>query len=178
VVSAPEEEPRVAEEVALPVVGAPEEEPRVAEEVALPAVEEPEEVPPVAEEVALPVVEEREEELPVPEAAAEEEVAPPSRADELVEQLKTRPRDTKLRLELARLYAGEQDWDDAFAQYGKLISARKQLPEVIQDLEPLEQKEVDRVQLYQLLGDAYMHQDQLDKALQMYRQARQSLARH
>jgi cytochrome c-type biogenesis protein CcmH/NrfG len=58
-----------------------------------------------------------------------------------------------------------------------LVSARKQLPDVIQDLEPLEQTGVDRAQLYQLLGDAYMHQDQLDKALQMYRQARKSLAR-
>jgi tetratricopeptide (TPR) repeat protein len=203
VIGEPEEEPAIVEEVVLPVVGEPEEEPPVVEEVTLPVVGEPEEEPSVAEEAALPVVEEREEEapvveevslpaaeleaepvqppegvpVPVAEAPTEEEGALPSRVNELVEQLKTRPRDANLRLELARLYVAEQDWDAALAQYGKLVSTRKQLPDVIQDLEPLEQTEVDRAQLYQLLGDAYMHQDQLDKALQMYRQARQSLTR-
>jgi tetratricopeptide (TPR) repeat protein len=204
VVGEPEEEPPVAEEVALPVVGVPEEEPPAAEEAALPVDEAPEEELPAAEEVALPVVEAPEEELPAAEEAAlpvveapeeelptaeetvpapvaevpaAEESAPSSRVDELVEQLKTQPRDTGLRLELARLYVAEQDWDAALAQYGKLVSTRKQLPDVIQDLEPLEQTGVDRAQLYQLLGDAYMHQDQLDKALQMYRQARQVLTR-
>jgi tetratricopeptide (TPR) repeat protein len=199
VIGEPEEEAPVVEEVAIPVIGEPEEEALVVEEVAIPVVGEPEEEAPVVEEVAIPVIGEPEEEVPVVEEVAipvvgepegerlvvkgvtapatEEEEGPPSRVDELVEQLKTRPRDTNLRLELARLYVAEQDWDAALAQYGKLVSARKQLPDVIQDLEPLEQTGVDRAQLYQLLGDAYMHQDQLDRALQMYRQARQSLAR-
>ncbi len=185
VVGVPEEKEPVAEEVALPVVGVPAVEEPVAEEVTLPVVGAPEVKEPVAEEVTLPVVEVPKEKVPPPEEVTvpaaevpvEVEEAPPSRVEELTEKLKTRPRDSNLRLEVARLHVAGQDWNAAMAQYGKLVSSRKQLPDVIQDLESLEGQDVDRAQLYQLLGDAYMHQDQLDKALQMYRQARQSLTK-
>jgi len=110
-------------------------------------------------------------------APAVEEIVAPSRIDLLLEGLKTQPRNHEARLELARLYRDEQNWSAALTQYEKLISARRLLPDVLGDLEPLVEKDVDRARVYQLLGDVYMHQDQLDKALEMYRLARQWLTR-
>jgi tetratricopeptide (TPR) repeat protein len=95
--------------------------------------------------------------------------------DELLERLKAKPRDYQTRLELARLYRGEQEWGAALTQYEKLVSARKLLPAVIEDLQPLLGQDVDRARVYQLLGDAHMQDGQLDQALEMYRQARQAL---
>jgi tetratricopeptide (TPR) repeat protein len=101
----------------------------------------------------------------------------PSRVDELESQLGARPRDYGARLELARLHRDEQDWSAALAQYGKLVSARKLLPEVRGDLEVMVEQDVASAQVYQLLGDIDMQQDQLDSALEMYRLARQSLTK-
>jgi cytochrome c-type biogenesis protein CcmH/NrfG len=56
-----------------------------------------------------------------------------------------------------------------------LVSSRKHVRAVIDDLQPLLDEEVDRVRLYQMLGDAYMQENQLDEALEMYRLARQAL---
>jgi tetratricopeptide (TPR) repeat protein len=142
---------------------------------------------------AVPEAEEKPEEIPVPSAAPPVEtemVAPferpgveepavtlPSRVDELLVHLKTKPRDYQSRLDVARLYAADKDWNSALAHYEKLISARKLLPAAIDDLQPLLQEPVDRVRLYQLLGDAYMQAEQLNKALEMYRLARQALAK-
>ena len=55
------------------------------------------------------------------------------------------------------------------------LGARKLLPEVRGDLEAMVEGDVARAQVYQLLGDIDMQQDQLDSALEMYRLARQSL---
>jgi len=105
-----------------------------------------------------------------------EEVVPPSRLDDLLGQLKARPRDYQLQLEVARLYAGQHDWSSAFKYYEKLVASRRLVPAVIEDLQqPLAGTEVDPARLYQLLGDAYMHEDRLDEALDMYRLARQAL---
>ena len=80
-------------------------------------------------------------------------------------------------MELARLYYGEQDWDAALTNYEKLISARRFLPDIVGDLEPLAEQDVEPARVYQMLGDAYMQQDQLDQALEMYRRARRSLTK-
>ena len=184
-----EEVPPV-EELAPPVSAVPvEEEPPVeeipsVEEVAPLEVEEPvrerlpakEAAPPISEappiEKAPPrPVEVPEEEIP----SVEEEVIAPSREDELLEQLKAQPRDYGARLDLAREYLAEGDMDGALTHYEKLVSVRKRLPDVLGDLEPLLEKDVDRARVYHLLGDIYMQQDQLDQALEMYRQARRSL---
>ncbi len=186
IVEAPAGEPPSAEEVILPIVGAP------VEEVVLPIVGEPVvERPPVEEEVeepfAPPVVEEPfvEEVPPAVEVAppfmeplVEEEVGAPSRVDELVDGLRAKPRDYQARLELARLYGAEQDWTSALTHYEKLVSARRLLPDVVEDLEAMAEEGKERARVYQLLGDAYMQQDQLDKALGMYRLARESLTKH
>jgi tetratricopeptide (TPR) repeat protein len=97
--------------------------------------------------------------------------------DDLLRQLKARPRDYQVQLELARFYRGQRDWNSAFKYYEKLIASRKLVPAVIGDLESLSGTDADLVRLYQLLGDAYMHEDRLDEALSMYRQARQALSR-
>jgi tetratricopeptide (TPR) repeat protein len=114
---------------------------------------------------------------PVMEPPFEEEIAAPSRVDKLLEELKAKPRNYQARLELARLYGAEQDWTFALTHYEKLVSARKLLPDVAGDLETLAEEDVERARVYQLLGDAYMQQDQLDKALGMYRLARESLTK-
>ena len=151
----------------------PEPEP-VVEEAAVKVEPEPE---PVVEEAAVKV--EPEPELVIEEAVLEpeEEIEEPSRLDDLLNQLKTRPRDYSARLELARLHHAEQDWDRALASYEKLISARRFLPDVIDDLQSLVGQDVEQSRIYHMLGDAYMQQDQLDEALEMYRLARQKLTR-
>jgi tetratricopeptide (TPR) repeat protein len=186
VFEAPVEEVPPVEELAPPVFEAPVEAiPRV-EEVALPEVELPVKKVPPAREPALPisepppleavtppVVEVPEEEVP----PVEEEIVVPSRVDDLLEQLKARPRDYAVRLDLARQYVAEGNTNAALTHYEKLVSARKQLPDVLGDLQPLLEKDVDRARVYQLLGDIHMQQDQLDQALEMYRQARRSLTK-
>jgi tetratricopeptide (TPR) repeat protein len=150
-------------------------------EVTLPPVEEP--VPSVVVEAAPEVVLPVEKVAPPPEVEpvkeevvpAVAEVAPPSQLDDLLKQLKARPRDYQLQLELARFYRGQRDWNSAFKYYEKLIGSRRLVPAVVSDLEPLAGTDADLVRLYQLLGDAYMHEDRLDEALSMYRQARQAL---
>jgi tetratricopeptide (TPR) repeat protein len=133
---------------------------------------------PVIEEAAIEPEPAVEEEVP-----AEAEIEPavtevePERIDELMAQLKRRPRDYSARLELARLHHAEQDWDRALASYEKLISARRFLPDVVEDLESLVDQQVEPSRIYHMLGDAYMQQDQLDEALEMYRLARQQLTK-
>ncbi len=160
-------------EAELPAVEEPEEEALPVEEAELPAIEEPEEEAPPAVEAELPAIEE-----PVEAAPPVAEVAEgPSRVDELEAQLGDSPRDYGARLELARLHRDGQDWNAALAQYEKLVSARKLLPEVRGDLEAMVEGDVAQAQVYQLLGDIDMQQDRLDSALEMYRLARQSLAK-
>ncbi len=147
------------------------------------------EVPPV-EVVAPPAELAAEELLPVEEevspvatppvrvemvAPAEVKAAPPSRLEALLAQLNTRPRDYHARLELARLYRDEQNWALALTHYERLVSARKLLPAVINDLELMLKEEKEQARLCQLLGDAYVQDERLDEALNMYRLARQAL---
>ncbi len=185
IVEAPAKETLPAEEVVLPIIGAPleeapeEEEALPAEEVVLPIVGEPivEELPveeTAVEDFAPPEVEVA---PPAPSPAVEEEIVAPLRVDELLEELKAKPRNYAARLELARLYGEEQDWASALTHYEKLVSARKLLPDVVEGLEALAEEGVERARVYQLLGDTYMQQDQLDKALEMYRLARESLTK-
>ena len=78
---------------------------------------------------------------------------------------------------MARLYYDDQDWDAALTNYEKLISARRFLPDIVDDLESLAEQDVEPARVYHMLGDAYMQQDQLDEALEMYRLARQKLTK-
>jgi hypothetical protein len=51
------------------------------------------------------------------------------------------------------------------------------LPAVIEDLRQLAKEDVDLVQLYKLMGDAYTQADQPDEAQEMYRLARRALGK-
>jgi tetratricopeptide (TPR) repeat protein len=181
VIEEPVVEAPPVEAVELPVIEEPVEEappveaaaPPVIEAVDLPAFEEPVAEALPAEEAAPPVIEEPVEAVPPVDEVAEG----PSRVDELEAQLGARPRDYGARLELARLHRDEQDWNAALTQYEKLVSARKLLPVVREDLEAMVEEDVAPAQVYQLLGDIDMQQDRLDSALEMYRLARQALTK-
>ena len=201
VVEAPEaEEPAVAEVTDwLESLGEGEAEAPAVEPEAAPEAPEAEEVPAWMEARAEPVAEMP---APAPEEAVEapvaEEIRPPEPAPqvpvaeaapaavdeapsaeqrfrELREELQARPRNHPLRLEVARMCAGQKEWKSALGHYEKLIASRKLLPDVLQDLQGILVEDVDRARVYQLLGDVYMQEDQLDRALEMYRQSRQVL---
>ena len=175
----PEPEAEIAVEEAAAEAVEPEPEAEVLVEEAVAEAVEPEPEAEIAVEEAEAVETEPEAEIAVEEAVVEagEKVDAASRADELSKQLKTRPRDYNARLELARLHYTEQEWDRALANYEKLISARRFLPDVVDDLEALADQGVEPARVYHMLGDAYMQQDQLDEALEMYRLARQKLTK-
>jgi tetratricopeptide (TPR) repeat protein len=129
---------------------------------------------PVHEE-ALKVAEHAPPQAPAVAAPAAEEGEAGRRLQELRDELQARPRDHSLRLEVARLSAGQREWNSALGHYERLIAARKLLPEALEDLRGFVDQDLNHARLYQLLGDIYMQQDQLDLALQMYRQSRQAL---
>jgi tetratricopeptide (TPR) repeat protein len=120
-------------------------------------------------------------------AVVEPAVAPPVQPEEkspahlmvekLATELKGSPRNHKVRLDLARASQEVQDWDGALNQYEKLITTRKFLPAVIEDLQIMDQQNVALARVRQLLGDAYVQEGQLDEALEMYRRAREALMR-
>jgi hypothetical protein len=111
---------------------------------------------------------------PGEEAAADA----PTRLEALQEQIEAQPDNYRARMELARRYRDENDWHAALAEYEELVSTRKLLPAVIDDLKSMtEEEDVDPVQLYKLMGDAYTQADQPDEAQQMYSRARRVLGK-
>jgi len=90
-------------------------------------------------------------------------------------QLQAEPRKYWARIEMARLCCQVRDWEGALLHYEELIASRRMVRAAIHDLQSLLQEEVDKVQVYRLLGDAYMESDEIDQALEMYRLARQIL---
>jgi hypothetical protein len=113
------------------------------------------------------------------EPEVEEEAADaPTRLETLEEQIEAEPDNYRARMELARRYKDEQDWDAALAEYEELVSTRKLLPAVIEDLKSMtEEDDVDPVQLYKLMGDAYTQAEQPDEAQEMYSRARRVLGK-
>jgi tetratricopeptide (TPR) repeat protein len=105
----------------------------------------------------------------------DEQEAHRTRIGELRAQLDAQPRNYRARIEIARLCRLEGDWNGALVQYEELIANHKLVPAVIHDLQSLLDEDADKVQVYRLLGDAYMEIDQVDQALEMYRLARQIL---
>ena len=82
-----------------------------------------------------------------------------------------RPDDHRSRLALARAYRDEERWDDALAQYGKLVKAGALVDAVIEDLEQVVAQQTANHATYLLLGDAYMKDGRLQQALDTYREA-------
>ncbi|HSJ57723.1 MAG TPA: tetratricopeptide repeat protein, partial [Anaerolineae bacterium] len=125
-------------------------------------------LPEIAERIEVEEVEELE---PLEEPAAlvrEPEL-------DLATRVEAEPANYQARLELARSYRDQASWKDAVDQYERLVSAQKFLPAVLEDLRALIDQGVEPARVYQLMGDAHMHQNELDDALDMYRRARKAL---
>jgi cytochrome c-type biogenesis protein CcmH/NrfG len=76
---------------------------------------------------------------------------------------------------VARNKLAEGDVEGTVALYSKLIKNRELLPEIIRDMkEALYRFPLD-VGLWQVLGDAYMRDDQLTEALEAYTKAEELL---
>ncbi len=125
------------------------------------------------------------EEAPVeaaPEAPPEAEEAPPAlerpaEVQAALERLAVRPNDHAARLLVARAYAAQGQVSEALAHYQHLVTVDDVLAQVVEDLESLAVREPHLARIYQLLGDAFMHQGRLNEALGAYRQALQMLHR-
>jgi tetratricopeptide (TPR) repeat protein len=86
-----------------------------------------------------------------------------------------RPSDHHSRLALARLYRDAARWDAARAQYEKLVKAGALVDAVIEDIEQVMEQHPADYATCLLLGDAYMKDGRLQKALNAYREAMSKL---
>jgi outer membrane biosynthesis protein TonB len=129
---------------------------------------------PVPEEVA-----------PVEAATATPEPAPapkpkpprkPSKAPKRPRRARAKlPEEPPIMLAVARERLMEENFGQAIEVYAELTHAGEMLPDVIADLEAANQKHRRSPELLRALGDAYMKDDQLQRALDMYRMALQTL---
>jgi tetratricopeptide (TPR) repeat protein len=163
--AAPVEEPVVGEVPAPSVV-----EEVMAEAVSAPAVEEM--VPEAVEEIIAPAAEEPQ--APPPEAVEPKAAEPKDPFAAPMAYLKENPRDYDARLELARRLWQVDRREESLEAYSRLIRAGRELDVVIEELEEYLEQWSD-VSTQRVLGDAYMKNNQLDKALALYRQALESL---
>ncbi|MGQ9456995.1 MAG: tetratricopeptide repeat protein [Anaerolineae bacterium] len=166
---------------------------RAPEEVALEEAPEAlvEEGPPVEEgvvpvEEAPEVLMEGAPERPAAEAVVEEQVeaaqvppalALPAEVQAALERLAVRPNDHGARLLVAKAYVAQGQVSEALVHYQYLVTVDDVLAQVVEDLEALAVREPHLARVYQLLGDAFMHQGRLNEALGAYRQALQMLHR-
>ena len=126
----------------------------------------------MAAEIVAPVLGEEVEAEKVVAAEAEAVLSAEETAIREAEALvAARPSDHHGRLALARLYRDAARWDAARAQYEKLVKAGALVDAVIADIElAMEQQPADYATCL-LLGDAYMKDGRLQKALNAYREA-------
>jgi tetratricopeptide (TPR) repeat protein len=167
--------PSIVEEIVAPPVV---EEAKAPLAVEYPVVEKapaPPAPPPVIEKPVAPRVE------AVTPAAAPARPRPkppkPLVADPFAAQqayLKENPRDYDARLELARALWQVDRREEALEAYDRLVRAGKSLDFVIAELEEYSEQWPD-VGTQRVLGDAYMKSGQLEKALELYRQALENL---
>ena len=127
------------------------------------------EAPPAIE---MPGVVEMEITIAPPEIPAVEAPAEPFSAERAY--LKEHPRDYEAWLTLARALWQAGERKDALEAYSRVIRSGKLLESVIPDLEEYLEQWLD-VRTQRTLGDAYMKDGQLQKALDIYRQALESL---
>ena len=74
-------------------------------------------------------------------------------------------------LENARAHLTASNFGDAIEEYTNLIRTSESLTDVIADLEKATQENPDTPELMQTLGDAYAKDGQLQRSLDIYRQA-------
>ena len=75
----------------------------------------------------------------------------------------------------ARSALAQEDIDLAISGYSKLIESHQYLPEIIQDLKEAVDKNSENPDLWLSLGDAYIRSNQVQEALNAYRQAEKLL---
>jgi tetratricopeptide (TPR) repeat protein len=182
--------PAVVEEVMAEAVAAPMVEelvPSAVEEIVVPSAEEIE-APPKAplEEARAPVAPPSEVARPEvraapPRAAAPLQPRPPRPSVEPADPfaaekayLKENPRDYDARLNLARAQWQAGKRGEALEAYSRLVRAGKLLDIVTTELEEYLEQWPD-VSTQRVLGDAYMKSNQLDRALNLYREALENL---
>lgn len=129
------------------------------------AAESQDEMPEWLREAAAPEAVEAQTPAPAAIAATSEQRA------QLQQQVETEPGNGQARLALARLCRTDKDLDASLGHYEKLIADPELRPQVVDDLGSLAKENEDQSQVFQLLGDAHMKDDQLDQALEMYRKA-------
>jgi hypothetical protein len=78
-------------------------------------------------------------------------------------------------LSLAREHLGDQKVSESIEVYGELIASNNLLSDIIADLEAATRKQPDQPELLRTLGDAYMRDNQLQRALDTYKQALKKL---
>jgi tetratricopeptide (TPR) repeat protein len=158
--------------------------PPVEKEAEPPAEEAPRETAPVVEEEPGPAVQPEVRALeqlePVSEAAPPEPERTPKPPEipvpdiniheqlTYVEENKT---DYTARLQLARALWAANEREDALEHYTRLIRTDEHMDDVINDLQTYAALETNDPRPLQTLGDAYMKQGDMNKALDTYRQA-------
>ncbi len=132
------------------------------------------------------------EEAPTPPASGRSETAippPPSGEGETKTRLAAKPqrprppRASKSKpaeapeavLAAAREHLDTSDFGKAAEAYGDMIKSGLMLENVIADLEEANEQRLNRPELLRALGDAYMRDNQLQRALDIYKQALQGL---
>ena len=139
----------------------------------VPGAPEAEAVREEAEEVAPPPVEEAA--PPVAEKVVVEVEQPAEGLEGLREYVRAHPRDHQARLELARELWRAGLYADSLEAYSRLLRSGKQVEEVMADMEVHLQERPSDPAVRRVLGDAYMRAGRLAEALEIYREALESL---
>jgi tetratricopeptide (TPR) repeat protein len=107
-----------------------------------------------------------------PSAAPPAAEAPPGPAaglEELRAHVKKSPKDYATRLALARELVRAGDLPEALKQYEVAIKSSDQLKAIIADLSELLERQPDNARVRRVLGDAYNHDGQYQRALELFR---------
>lgn len=96
---------------------------------------------------------------------------PAAGLEALREQVKAHKNDHEARLALARALWAANETEEALSHYTRLIRAKMLMREVFTDLERYIQERPRIPQLWRTLGDAYMKDGQMNKAMETYNQA-------
>jgi tetratricopeptide (TPR) repeat protein len=173
----PVPEPPTVQTIPPPEISLPEEAPLTEE--ASPEAEAEREHPSeeVRAEVLAERVEEEEQEKEEEKEAAPEAVPEEPLADSIAAKrayLKEHPRDYEAWLTLARALWKTDKRQEALEAYTRMIRSSKLLEDVIPDLEGYMEQQPE-ISTQRVLGDAYMKDGRLQEALDLYRQALETL---
>jgi cytochrome c-type biogenesis protein CcmH/NrfG len=97
------------------------------------------------------------------------------RVSALQKQIDHRPDDYGVRLVLARAMVEAESVDQALIQYEELVTAERELPYVLGDLERVLQTQPENTWARRLVGDVHLRQGELGQALAAYRLALEQL---